>query len=118
MVKSYPCFEHMGGIFVWFGDELHEEPDEFDFPEEFVSDEWSAMLCTAHWKCNWTYAVDNVMDPMHGAYLHAISHSMAAGDTEAKMQVDKTDNGFVFGKSTSATLISTGSNMEILAHSG
>ena len=22
MVKSYPCFEHMGGIFVWFGDEL------------------------------------------------------------------------------------------------
>ena len=62
MVKSYPCFEHMDGIFVWFGDELHEEPDEFEFPEEFHSDEWAAMLCTAHWECNWTYAVDNVMD--------------------------------------------------------
>ena len=99
MIKSYPCFEHMDGIFVWFGDELHEEPDEFVFPEEFESDEWSAMLCTAHWKCNWVYAVDNVMDPMHGAYLHAISHSMAAGDKEAKMQVDETDTGFVFGKS-------------------
>ena len=99
MVKSYPCFEHMDGIFVWFGDELHQEPDEFEFPEEFHSDEWAAMLCTAHWECNWTYAVDNVMDPMHGAYLHAISHSMAEGDTEAKMQVDKTDTGFVFGKS-------------------
>ena len=97
-IKSYPCIEHMGGIFVWFGDELHEEADPFDMPEEFVSDEWSAMLCTAHWKCNWTYAVDNVMDPMHGAYLHAQSHSMAEGDTEAKMQIEKTDTGFVFGK--------------------
>ena len=99
MVKSYPCFEKMGGIFVWFGDELHEDPEPFELPEEFVSDEWAAMLCTAHWKCNWTYAFDNVMDPMHGAYLHAISHSMAEGDTTAKMQLDKTDTGFIFGKS-------------------
>ena len=99
LVKSYPCFESMGGIFVWFGDEFHEEPEEFVFPEEFESDEWSAMLCTAHWKYNWTFAVDNVMDPMHGSYLHAISHSMAEGDTEAKMQLDKTETGFVFGKS-------------------
>ena len=99
MIKSYPCFEHMGGIFVWFGDELHKEPEEFEFPEEFESDEWASMLCTAHWKCNWTYAVDNVMDPMHGAYLHAVSHSMAEGDTEAKMQIEPTDTGFIFGKS-------------------
>ena len=98
-IKSYPVFERMGGIFAWFGDELHEESGEFDMPEEFVSDEWGAMLCTAHWNCNWTYAVDNVMDPMHGAYLHAVSHSMAEGDLEAKMQIDKTDTGFIFGKS-------------------
>jgi len=98
-IKSYPVFEHMGGIFAWFGDKLHEEAGEFDMPEEFVSDEWGAMLCTAHWNCNWTYAVDNVMDPMHGAYLHAVSHSMAEGDLEAKMQIEKTDTGFIFGKS-------------------
>lgn len=98
-IKSYPCIEHMDGIFVWFGDELHQEPEPFDMPEEFdESGEWASMLCTAHWKCNWTYAVDNVMDPMHGAYLHAVSHSMAEGDTEAKMQIEKTDSGFVFGK--------------------
>ena len=98
-IKSYPVFEHMGGIFAWFCDELHEEAGEFAMPEEFVSDEWGAMLCTAHWNCNWTYAVDNVMDPMHGAYLHAVSHSMAEGDLEAKMQIEKTDTGFIFGKS-------------------
>ena len=98
MIRAYPCFEHMGGIFVWFGDELHQEAQEFNLPEEFVSDEWTTILCTAHWKCNWVAAVDNVMDPMHGAYLHAISHSMAEGDKEAKMQVDKTETGFIFGK--------------------
>ena len=98
MIRSYPCFEHLDGIFVWFGDALHPDPAEFRMPEEFVSPEWATMLCTAHWKCNWVYAVDNVMDPMHGAYLHAISHSMAEGDREASMRVDKTETGFVFGK--------------------
>ena len=99
MIKSYPCFERQGGIFVWFGDEFHEEPKDFELPEEFTSKEWESILCTAHWKCNWIAAVDNVMDPMHGAYLHAISHSMAKGDKQSKMQIDKTDTGFVFGKS-------------------
>ena len=99
MIRAYPCFEHLGGIFVWFGDALHQEPDAFDMPKEFVSDEWSSMLCTAHWKCNWVAAVDNGMDPMHGTYLHAVSHSMAKGDRQAKMRVDKTETGFIFGKS-------------------
>ena len=97
-VKSYPCFEHMGGIFAWFGDALHEEPAEFEMPEEFTSEEWDGLLCTAHWKCNWQYAVDNVMDPMHGAYLHAQSHSMAEGDKTAKMQIRQTDHGLIFEK--------------------
>ncbi len=98
MVKAYPCMERMGGVFVWFGDALHEDPGEFRMPEEFTSPEWAAILCTARWNCNWLYAVDNVMDPMHGAYLHAVSHSMAEGDREARMAVEDTGTGFVFGK--------------------
>lgn len=98
MVASYPCFEHGGGIFAWFGDALHEEPRELRLPDELVSGEWGAMLCTAHWRCNWVRAVDNVMDPMHGAYLHAASHSMAEGDREARMRAEPTETGFVFGK--------------------
>lgn len=97
-IKSYPCFELMGGIFAWFGDALHEEPEPFDMPEQFTSDEWDGLLCTAYWKCNYRYAVDNVMDPMHGAYLHAQSHSMADGDKTAKMQIRKTDDGLIFEK--------------------
>lgn len=97
-VRSYPAFEHMGGIFAWFGDALHPDPVDFDMPEEFTSEEWDGLLCTAYWKCNWRYAVDNVMDPMHGTYLHAQSHSMAEGDRKARMQIRKTDHGLVFEK--------------------
>ncbi len=97
-VKSYPSFEHMGGIFAYFGDALHAEPVTFDMPEEFTSDEWEGLLCTAHWRCNYRYAIDNVMDPMHGAYLHAESHSMAEGDKAAKMRIRSTDDGLMFEK--------------------
>ena len=97
-VTSYPVTEHMGGIFVYFGDALHSEPVKFDMPEEFASDEWEGMLCSAHWRCNYRYAIDNVMDPMHGAYLHADSHSMAEGDKDAKMRISTTDDGLMFEK--------------------
>ena len=97
-VTSYPAMEHMGGIFVYFGDALHPEPAKFDMPEEFTSDEWEGLLCTAHWRCSYRYAIDNVMDPMHGAYLHADSHSMAEGDKEAKMRLNTTDTGLIFEK--------------------
>jgi phenylpropionate dioxygenase-like ring-hydroxylating dioxygenase large terminal subunit len=97
-VKSYPVIERHGAVFAWFGDALHPEPTPFDFPEELASDAWSGFLCTAHWKCNYRYAVENVMDPMHGAYLHAASHSMAMGDKTAVMRIVGTDTGFVFEK--------------------
>ncbi len=97
-VQTYPSFEHMGGIFVYFGDALHPEPVSFDMPEEFTSDEWDGLLCTAHWRCNYRYAIDNVMDPMHGTYLHAESHSMAEGEKEAKMRVRQSDDGLIFEK--------------------
>ncbi|HUK61522.1 MAG TPA: aromatic ring-hydroxylating dioxygenase subunit alpha [Stellaceae bacterium] len=97
-VKSYPVRESHGAIFLWFGDRFHEEPAPLEFPEELASPEWSSFLCTAHWKCNYRYAIDNVMDPMHGAYLHARSHSMAMGDKTAVMRIAPTDTGFMFEK--------------------
>jgi phenylpropionate dioxygenase-like ring-hydroxylating dioxygenase large terminal subunit len=97
-VKVYACQELHGAVFVWFGDALHAQPAPLELPEELTSPEWSSMLCTAQWACNYRYALDNVMDPMHGAYLHAASHSMAQGDKTAVMRVRKTDHGFVFEK--------------------
>jgi len=96
--KNYPVKEVEGAIFLYFGDGSNAEPCELNLPDELVGDEFSNFLCTAMWKCNYRYAIDNVMDPMHGAYLHATSHSMAFGDKEAEMQIVKTDDGLVFEK--------------------
>ncbi len=97
-VKSYPCVERHDAIFVWFGDALNGEPASLELPAEMTSAAHAKFLCTAAWRCNYRYAIDNVMDPMHGAYLHAASHSMAHGDKRAVMRVVKTAHGLMFEK--------------------
>jgi len=96
--KNFPVKEIEGAIFLYFGDQENPEPRDLDLPDELIGGEYSNFLCTAMWNCNYRYAIDNVMDPMHGAYLHAASHSMASGDKEAQMQIVKTDNGLIFEK--------------------
>ena len=34
---------------------------------------------------DYRYVMDNVMDPMHGTFLHQQSHSMAEGDIGASI---------------------------------
>ncbi|WP_186165552.1 aromatic ring-hydroxylating oxygenase subunit alpha [Burkholderia gladioli] len=97
-VKSYPVEERAGAIFLWFGDEAHREPAPLVLPEELSSDAYAHFVCVSNWTCNYQYAIDNVMDPMHGAYLHASSHSMAEGDKQADMRVRKTETGLMFEK--------------------
>ncbi|WP_422056278.1 Rieske 2Fe-2S domain-containing protein [Sphingomonas sp.] len=95
--RAYPVIERAGAIFLWFGDDATDLPP-LDLPEELNGGAWEAILCTAHWQCNYRYAAENVMDPMHGAYLHAVSHSMAEGDKTARMKARETETGFVFEK--------------------
>lgn len=96
-VKAYAVEERHNAIFVYF-DQAGEGAPPLNLPEELESDEYSHMLCTATWRCNHQYAVDNVMDPMHGAYLHATSHSMAEGAKVSDMRTRRTETGFIFGK--------------------
>ena len=99
-VKSYPVQEICGAIFAYFSDAQHPEPCPLHLPEDLASEEYAKILCFAKWKCNYRYAVDNVMDPMHGAYLHSVSHSMASGDKSANMQLRKTPTGLIFEKTS------------------
>ena len=97
-VRRYPCREVRGAIFAWFGDALHAEPANLDLPEQLADERFATMLCTAVWRCSYRYAIDNVMDPMHGAYLHARSHSMAGGNRRARLRVVPTETGFICEK--------------------
>ena len=97
-VKSYAVQEQAGAVFLWFGLDAKTPPAALQLPEELTSDEYSHFLCMSNWKTNYRYAIDNVMDPMHGAYLHANSHSMAEGDKRSEMKVRKTPTGLVFEK--------------------
>jgi phenylpropionate dioxygenase-like ring-hydroxylating dioxygenase large terminal subunit len=97
-VRAYPVQEMNDAVFLWFGVDPATAPPKLELPEQLSSPQWGQMLCTAYWNCNYRYAIDNVMDPMHGSYLHAISHSMAFGDKQAQLRTRKTDTGLVFEK--------------------
>ena len=97
-VRAYPVLEANEAVFLWFGVDPAAAPAKLELPEQLSSPEWGQMLCTAYWHCNYRYAIDNVMDPMHGSYLHAISHSMAFGDKQAQLRTRKTTTGLVFEK--------------------
>ncbi len=99
-VKAYPVHEAFGAIFLWFGndEESSKNPRPFQVPEEMSGDDYSGFLCMQNWSCNYRYAIDNVMDPMHGTYLHSQSHSMADGDKQADLTIRKTETGLVFEK--------------------
>jgi len=102
-VKAYTVEERHDAIFVYF-DRAGETAPPLTLPEELSSEACSHMLCTATWRCNYQYAVDNVMDPMHGAYLHAQSHSMAEGAKVSHMQTRRTETGFIFEKTDQSGL--------------
>lgn len=100
-VKTYPTQEVKGAIFAWFGDALHPEPAPYVPPVQLDEDgPYEAFLCYAEWAAPWRYAFDNNMDPMHGAFLHAKSHSMSRGEAEAEFRIRRTDTGFIFEKTS------------------
>ncbi len=97
-VRTYPACEIAGAIFAWFGDALHETAAAFDPPPELAGEEYRHFLCYADWNAPWRYVYDNLMDPMHGTFLHANSHTMYQGETQAVFATRDTPKGFFFEK--------------------
>jgi len=95
---SFHVQEAYGAIFLYNSDVNVDTPPPMTLPEELSSPEYSNFLCYVEWKGDYRYALDNVIDPMHGTFLHKQSHSMAEGDSTATFQIRTTDTGFVFEK--------------------
>ncbi|MEC7489509.1 MAG: aromatic ring-hydroxylating dioxygenase subunit alpha [Pseudomonadota bacterium] len=97
-VHSYTVQEHRGVVFAWLGDDCGTPVAPLALPERLTSDAYDAFLAYAEWRCPYRFIIDNNMDPMHGVFLHQISHSMGEGATEADFQTRKTNTGFIFEK--------------------
>ena len=97
--KSYPTEERAGVVFIYNASVPTDTPPPLELPPELADDQqYSRFLCYTEWKSDYRYVLDNVMDPMHGTFLHKQSHSMAEGDNTAKFGIRATDTGFVFEK--------------------
>lgn len=93
-VRSYPCREFSGAIWVYFGVDDEAEPPKPCYPEELESTDWSEFLFTAEWDCNWQITLDNRLDPIHGSFLHDDSYTLSRGKKEAELEVTPTNRGF------------------------
>lgn len=98
--RTFHVREVAGAVWVYNAFEPDcQTPPELVLPEELTDDEtYSRFLCYVEWKGDWRYVSDNVMDPMHGTFLHKQSHTMFEGDTKAKFAIRDTEHGFVFEK--------------------
>lgn len=98
LVKSYPCEEAQGAIWLYFADDTQKEKEShppLQFPEEFTSGEWSGFVDIREFGCNWQLVRDNQFDPIHGSYLHAGTHILSGGKKDADMGFERTPEGFV-----------------------
>jgi phenylpropionate dioxygenase-like ring-hydroxylating dioxygenase large terminal subunit len=74
------------------------QPTEFVLPDRLQDPAVSWFPNYAEWAGPWRFYMDNVLDPMHGAFLHRDSHSMFGCDTSARFRIRETDRGFFFEK--------------------
>ncbi len=97
--RSFATAERAGAIFLFHSSNPNiDNPPPLNLPKELIDDDYAHFLCYNEWKADYRYVIDNVMDPMHGTFLHKQSHSMAEGDISAKFALRKTNDGFVFEK--------------------
>ncbi|MET7996710.1 recombinase-like helix-turn-helix domain-containing protein [Amycolatopsis sp. NPDC005232] len=96
-VMTFPACERAGAIFAWIT-ETGSVPTPLELPEQLTSDEWENFPCYVEWDAPYQLSLDNVMDPMHGAFLHRESHSMSFGKREAAFQIRDAATGFLFEK--------------------
>jgi phenylpropionate dioxygenase-like ring-hydroxylating dioxygenase large terminal subunit len=96
--RSFHVKEAAGVIWLYNASEDVAEPPPLNLPEQLTGDEYSSFLCYTEWGGDYRYVLDNVMDPMHGTFLHKQSHSMAEGDAVANFRVRETEHGFTFEK--------------------
>jgi phenylpropionate dioxygenase-like ring-hydroxylating dioxygenase large terminal subunit len=97
--KSFHIQEVAGAVWLYNSATHVETPPPLVLPPELTDDAtYANFMCYAEWKGDYRYVIDNVLDPMHGTFLHKQSHSMSEGDVHAKFEIRETEHGFFFEK--------------------
>jgi phenylpropionate dioxygenase-like ring-hydroxylating dioxygenase large terminal subunit len=97
-IVAYVVAEAADGVFVYFPAPGRAEPTELSLPDELTRPEHASFLTTSPWNCNYGYVLDNLVDPMHGIYLHNDSFTLSRGIREDKVQIEPTPRGFVIAR--------------------
>ncbi|BDH56754.1 aromatic ring-hydroxylating dioxygenase subunit alpha [Tsukamurella sp. PLM1] len=98
LVTSLPVREVAGAIMAFLPADRESETVPLVLPDPLADAEVENFLCYAEWNTPWRFTLENLLDPMHGAYLHAESHSMSGGESSARFRIRETDRGFFFEK--------------------
>jgi phenylpropionate dioxygenase-like ring-hydroxylating dioxygenase large terminal subunit len=93
-LKSFVVEEHRDGVFAWFPSADQQDPLPLILPYEMVGDAYAMFLTTGLWETNYRYALENIADPMHGPYLHAISFTLSEGSLEDTVKLTSVEHGF------------------------
>lgn len=96
--RAFPLEDKAGAIFLFIGETKETAPTPLRLPAELEDPDYSHFLCYTEWNGDYRYVYDNVMDPMHGTFLHHHSHSMSTGESQADFVINETPDGFIFEK--------------------
>ena len=93
MVRSYPCVERYGMVWIWMGDAALADPATIMEVEQWGDPAWGMNSGDAMTiDCNYLYMTDNLLDPSHVSWVHQSSFGNA--DIVGKpLQVDVKDDG-------------------------
>ncbi|MBM2812050.1 MAG: Aromatic ring-hydroxylating dioxygenase subunit alpha [Chloroflexi bacterium] len=94
-LTSYPVEDRGGLIWAYLGDATLFPPPPLHVPEELESHDWNGFILPVVWQVNWLLYLDNLVDPMHGPFLHARSYTLSGGTRQDSMRVVETDDGLV-----------------------
>lgn len=94
-VRSYEVQEQADAVFVYIPSAARPKAPELTLPVELTSAEYTSFLCAAPWKTNYRFILDNLVDPMHGIFLHSNSFTLGAGMKQDTVKIDETPVGFI-----------------------
>jgi len=94
-VRAYPTEDRGGLIWAYIGDVERFPAPPLHVPEELESPEWNGFILPVTWDVNWLLYMENLVDPMHGPFLHARSYTLSKGTGSDRVQVREIEDGLI-----------------------